>query len=79
MAAEPPPGAAFRLDHLKDPSFEFATDNRRRLGIKRIVWFPWRDSGHTPPGCVFCGKTGLRAADGKAKPSWRAFTGFSKR
>jgi hypothetical protein len=60
-------------------SFEFATHNRRRLGIKRIVWFPWRDSGHTPPGCVFCGKTGLRAADGKAKPSWRAFTSFSKR
>ena len=60
-------------------SFRFATRNRRRLGIQRIIWFPWRDSGRTPPSCVFCGKSGLIAASGSAKPSWRAFRHFSSR
>lgn len=26
LSSEPPPGAAFRLDHLKDPGFEFVTE-----------------------------------------------------
>jgi len=26
LSLEPPPGAAFQLDHLKDPTFEFATE-----------------------------------------------------
>jgi hypothetical protein len=59
-------------------SFKYATKNRRKLDIKRIVWFPWRDSGHTPPNCAFCAKSGLIAASGKAKPSWHAFESFSK-
>jgi hypothetical protein len=60
-------------------SFSFATKNRRRLGIARIVWFSWRDAGNTPPDCAYCGFTGLRARNGGAKPSWRAFTRLSKR
>lgn len=54
-------------------AFRFARRNRRRLDVGRIIWFPWRDSGHTPTSCTFCGLTGLIRSDGRAKPSWGAF------
>ena len=52
----------------------FAARNRNRLGIQRILWFPWRDSGHTPEACAFCDVTGLRRSNGSAKPAWHVFS-----
>src|SRR6266516_1786436 len=36
-------------------AFGFAAQSRRRLDVQRILWYPWRDSGHTPVKCAFCG------------------------
>ncbi len=60
-------------------AFHFAARNRNRLGIERIMWFPWRDSGHTPTQCSFCGVTGLIHSNGTPKPSWRAFRRIAAR
>jgi hypothetical protein len=60
-------------------AFRYASRNRNRLGIRRIMWFPWRDSGHTPTQCSFCGVTGLIRSDGSAKPSWRSFRRLAAR
>jgi hypothetical protein len=50
---------------------------RRRLRLRRVYWFSWKDAG--PPGCRICDSTGLfRRGEGfDAKPAWRAFTRFS--
>ena len=58
-------------------AFRFAERSRDRLAVERILWYPWRDSGHTPEKCAFCGRTGLRRADGSAKPSWNEFRRFA--
>jgi hypothetical protein len=60
-------------------AFSFAQANRRHLGIQRILWFPWRDSGHTPTACAFCGVTGLIRTGGAAKPSWGSFRRIATR
>ena len=67
-----------RLQRVKaryDPRglFRFAQRSRHALRIQRVLWYPWRDSGHTPEACTFCGSTGLIRRDGAAKPAWRAF------
>jgi hypothetical protein len=64
-----PAGQATKLHRL----FRFAQRSRRALRIQRVLWYPWRDSGHTPEACTFCGSTGLIRRDGAVKPAWRAF------
>jgi hypothetical protein len=54
-------------------AFTFGARSRHTLDVRRILWYPWRDSGHTPEQCAFCGRTGLRLPDGSPKPSWHAF------
>ena len=50
---------------------------RRRLRLRRVYWFSWKDAG--PPGCRICDSTGLfRRGEGfDAKPAWQAFTRLS--
>ena len=60
-------------------SFRYFTRQRKRLNIKTVSWFSWRD---TPPEfelCIWCPSSGLFTRDGFApKPAWRAFTRFTR-
>ena len=47
--------------------------NRRRLALKRVDWFTWRDLDSS--GSLFwAAYAGLFTADGHPKPAWSAFT-----
>ena len=50
---------------------------RKRLGIKRLMWFQWRDVPG-PPECTFCA-AGLQTHHLHSKPAWRAYKRFAKR
>ena len=55
-------------------AYHFLLRNRRRLNLKRVYWFTWRDVRPAP--CNFCDSTGLFRAgrDLRPKPAWFAFT-----
>lgn len=53
-------------------AYGFLLQNRRRLNLKQVYWFSWKDAiGY----CDFCDSVGFfRAKAGfRAKPAWRAF------
>src|SRR5207244_11624133 len=54
-------------------AFTFVVRHHHSLGIDRVLWYPFRDSGHTPAGCVFCSTTGLLEPNGAPKPAWHSF------
>ena len=57
-------------------SYEYLIDNQRRLSLRAVFWFSWRD---LPGSCDFCDSVGLFPA-GKsfhAKPAWRAFVALT--
>jgi polysaccharide biosynthesis protein PslG len=49
-----------------------AIDQRRKLGIGRVVWYQWQDG--PDPACGWCGTAGLIREDGVAKPLLRSFS-----
>jgi hypothetical protein len=51
----------------------FARAHRRRLGIGRVLWYPWRDTSQVAASCALCKSSGLRARSGRPKPAWRAY------
>jgi hypothetical protein len=60
-------------------SFRFFTNNRRRLHVRNIDWFSWRDTHKDFKVCYWCPKTGLFTRDGfQAKPVWQAFKEFTR-
>ena len=59
-------------------AFTFATRNRDRLDVRRILWYSWRDSRGAGT-CIFCASTGLRRRGGSAKPAWNEFRRFALR
>ncbi len=46
---------------------------QRHFNLHGVFWYSWRDRAGGDEICTWCGNAGLRAADGSAKPSWRAF------
>lgn len=58
-------------------AYSYLTENWRRLGLKSVYWFSWRDLRGT--GCSFCDSVGLFRERGKlsAKPAWHAFVGIT--
>jgi hypothetical protein len=57
-------------------SYGFLLQNRRRLNLKQVYWFSWKDAiGY----CDFCDSVGFfRAKAGfRAKPAWRAFVAIT--
>jgi polysaccharide biosynthesis protein PslG len=54
-------------------AFTLADRNRKRLKIRRVVWYSLRDVGSS----VWYENTGLFTRDGSPKPSWGAFTGLT--
>jgi hypothetical protein len=57
-------------------SYEYLIENQRRLNLKGVYWFSWKD---LPESCSFCDSVGLfHAGPGfKAKPAWRTFVGIT--
>ena len=58
-------------------AYDYLLANRRRLNLKGVYWFSWKD---VPPGaCNFCDSVGLFRRGGKLKPkpAWRAFVSLS--
>ena len=58
-------------------AYTYLLENRRRLNLKQVHWFSWKDK---PGDCNFCDSVGL-FHEGKAfraKPSWHAFVALSR-
>jgi hypothetical protein len=53
-------------------SYEYLLANQRRLNLKGVYWFSWRDLGES---CNFCSSVGFfhQGKKFKPKPAWRAF------
>jgi hypothetical protein len=67
-------GQADRLEQ----SFRYLTRARRKLNLKLIAWFAWRDTPRTQARCGWCSWAGLfRSERLTAKPAWRAFVRFT--
>ena len=68
-------GVQGQVRQLRD-SYEYLLANRRRLNLKEVYWFSWKDAKGL---CDFCDSVGLfREGPGfKAKPSWHAFVRLS--
>jgi len=58
-------------------TFKLLTRERHRWGVKRVIWFAWRDFEQEV--CRWCGGAGLLALNGNPKPALRAFKRFTKR
>jgi hypothetical protein len=58
-------------------AFRMLRGNRHRWGIKRVIWFVWRD--FEEKACKWCGSAGLIARNGDPKPAWPAFVSFTGR
>ncbi|HSR94478.1 MAG TPA: beta-galactosidase [Solirubrobacterales bacterium] len=57
-------------------AYRYLTENQRRLNLKQVDWFSWKDLSGT---CDFCDSVGLfREGQGlRPKPAWRAFVGLT--
>jgi hypothetical protein len=57
-------------------AYTYLIDNQRRLDLKQVYWFSWKD---VPGACNFCDSVGLfRAGRGfHAKPAWHAFVALA--
>ena len=58
-------------------AYTYLLENRRRLNVKQVYWFSWKD---IQGDCNFCDSVGLfREGKGfRAKPSWHAFVALSR-
>jgi len=69
---------ANRQAEMLHKSFKYFTNQRKRLRIRAVAWFSWRD---TPPDfslCLWCPQSGLFTRDGfQPKPAWRVYTRYT--
>jgi hypothetical protein len=71
------PGPEGQADRLRE-AYGYFLAHRKRLRIKTVDWFSWRDREFPPPGvCPWCPETGLLDADGTPKPSLAAFASLA--
>ncbi len=58
-------------------AYQYLLENRRRLGVKQVYWFSWKD---IQGDCNFCDSVGLfrEGAGFRPKPAWRAFVAISR-
>jgi hypothetical protein len=59
-------------------AYAYLLGNRRRLHLRQVDWFTWKD---LQGSCAFCDSSGLfrRGARFKPKPAWRAFVQVTRR
>jgi hypothetical protein len=64
-------GVQGQVNQLKG-AYAYLLANRRKLDLKGVYWFSWKD---IPESCTFCDSVGLfRGGPAfKPKPAWRAF------
>jgi hypothetical protein len=58
-------------------SYRYLIRNRRKLNLKQVHWFTWKDARG---GCSFCDSTGLfrRGDRFRPKPAWRSFVRIAR-
>jgi hypothetical protein len=58
-------------------AYDYLLENRRRLDVRQVYWFSWKD---IQGDCNFCDSVGLfkEGAAFRPKPSWRAFVAISR-
>ncbi len=58
-------------------AYRYLISNHRRLGLRQVDWFTWKDISGS---CSFCDSSGLFRRGGKfrPKPAWRAFVSFAR-
>ncbi len=68
-------GIRGQVEQLQD-SYAYLLENRRRLNLKQVYWFSWKD---IPDTCSFCDSVGLfrEGLKFKPKPAWRAFVNIT--
>ncbi|MQA76176.1 MAG: hypothetical protein GEU88_17890 [Solirubrobacterales bacterium] len=68
-------GQAARLKQ----AFKYFEKHRRKLNIRTVDWYSWRDHLNAPDGalCAWCPESGLIEEDYDPKPSLRAFMRFT--
>jgi hypothetical protein len=68
-------GVQGQVKQLRD-SYEFLLANQRRLNLKQVYWFTWKDAKGL---CDFCDSVGLFREGPRfhPKPSWRAFVALT--
>jgi hypothetical protein len=68
-------GIKGQVEELK-AAYGYLLTNRRKLDLKSVFWFSWKDLKES---CSFCDSVGLfRGGEAfKAKPAWRAFIGIT--
>jgi hypothetical protein len=57
-------------------AFDLMLENRKRWGVRRVIWYTWRDN-NVNPDCDLCRYAGLFDADLNPKPSWEEFVRFT--
>ncbi len=68
-------GIQGQVRELRD-AYGFLIENQRRLNVKQVDWFSWKDAtGY----CNFCDSVGLFGGEPgfHAKPAWHAFVGLT--
>jgi hypothetical protein len=61
-------------------AFTYLLGDRRRLKLRKVYWFAWKDKPRSEETCSFCYSIGL-FEPGKAlraKPAWRTFVAFTR-
>jgi hypothetical protein len=68
-------GTQGQVKELK-AAYGFLLENRRRLDLKQVYWFSWKDA---KGACSFCDSVGLfhEGLRFHAKPAWRAFVSLT--
>ncbi len=68
-------GIRGQVEELKG-AYGYLLENWRRLDLKQVYWFSWKD---VPGACSFCDSVGLFHAGPRfhAKPAWRAFVALT--
>jgi hypothetical protein len=58
-------------------AYRYLISNHRRLGLRQVDWFTWKDISGS---CSFCDSSGLFRRGGKfrPKPAWYAFVSFAR-
>ena len=58
-------------------AYGYLIGNRRRLNLKQVYWFTWKDLAGS---CNFCDSTGLFRRGGRfrAKPAWHTFVSIAR-
>jgi hypothetical protein len=68
-------GVQGQVRQLRD-AYGYLIENQRRLNLKQVFWFSWKD---VPGACTFCDSVGFfkEGPHFKSKPAWHAFVALT--